>query len=637
MDSDPTPDGNTPRPLTRLWRYTSQHRRRVYTATTFSILNKLFDLAPPLLIGIAVDVVANDGDAFMDGLGFSTPRAQIVGLGIITFVVWALESLFEYLYQIGWRNLAQDMEHGLRIDAYDHIQQLDHAWMQTRATGDLTAVMNDDVNQLERFLDIGANEIIQTVTTVIAVGGVFLVIEPKIALVAVLPMPIILYGSFWFQRRLEPRYAAVRHQAGFVNAQLSNNLLGMSTVKSFTAEARETERIRRASGDYRTTNRAAIALSSAFIPLIRMAILVGFTATLIWGGYEAIRSAEAATAGTAGGGALTVGQYSVLLFLTQRLLWPLTRLGETFDQYQRAMASTNRILDVIDTSAEITGGDTELELATGEGSVSFKDVSFSYEGNGNGAAVDDASLDGRPNGTPGPTNGLVAALSNVSLELAAGHTTAVVGPTGSGKSTLVRLLLRFWDPDSGSVTIDGHDIRDLTLPSLRGLTGLVSQDVYLFHGSVRDNIAYARPDASMDEIIAAAKAAEIHEFVVTLPDGYDTVVGERGQKLSGGQRQRISIARAVLKDPVILLLDEATSAVDNETEAAIQRSLERISQNRTTLVIAHRLSTVRNADVIHVLERGQIVESGSHDELVAREGSYAALWAVQTGEAVRAG
>ncbi len=598
-------DGTRVAPLRRLWRYGAPYRRRTWWATTHSVLNKLFDLAPPLLIGLAVDVVANDGDATLDRIGFTTQRSQIVGIALLTFFVWAFESLFQYLHQVAWRNLAQDLQHDLRLDAYANVQSLEHAWFQERATGDLMAVLNDDVNQLERFLDIGANEIIQVLTTVLAVGAIFFWLDPSVAMLAIAPMPLILWGSFWFQRRLEPRYEAVRNQAGFLNGQLANNLLGISTVQSFTAEDREAARIAGESDRYRQANRSAITLSSAFTPLIRMAILIGFTGTMVWGGFEAIEDA------TGGSGSLTVGQYSVLLFLSQRLLWPLTRLGETFDQYQRAMASTNRILDVVDTQPTITSGTTRLTLEPGAGAVTFEHVTFAYEA-GSRAAVD-----------------------GVSLTLEAGRTTAVVGPTGSGKSTLMRLLLRFYDPDEGRVCIEGHDVRDLDLGDLRRLTGLVSQDVYLFHGTVRENIAYGRPEASLEDVVAAATVAEIHDFVQTLPQGYDTVVGERGQKLSGGQRQRLSIARAVLKDPVVLLLDEATSAVDNETEAAIQRSLERISAGRTTLVVAHRLSTVRNADVIHVLEAGRIVESGTHDELVSREGAYASLWAVQTGAAVR--
>jgi len=306
-------------------------------------------------------------------------------------------------------------------------------------------------------------------------------------------------------------------------------------------------------------------------------------------------------------GGLSVGFYSVMVFLTQRLLWPLTRLGETFDLYQRAMASTRRVLDVLDTEASITPGDVHLPHV--EGRIDFEGVGFSYVA-----------------GTP--------VLHDVTFSMPERETIAFVGPTGSGKTTLVKLLLRFYDVERGSVRLDGHDIRTLDLHDLREAIALVSQDVFLFHGTVRDNIAYGRPDASDGDIRRAAEIAEAHEFITDLPDGYDTIVGERGQKLSGGQRQRISIARAVLTASRILVLDEATSAVDNETEAAIQRSLARIAHDRTTLVIAHRLSTIRHADRIYVLDGGRICEVGTHEELVARNGLYRSLWDVQTGEVV---
>jgi ATP-binding cassette subfamily B protein len=459
------------------------------------------------------------------------------------------------------------------------------------------AVLNDDVNQLERFLDVGADELLQVSATVVLVGAMFFFLAPGIAWLAFLPVPVILWGSFRFQRSLEPRYAKVRNQAAIVNSELSNNLGGIATIKSFTAEDHEAERISVESAAYREANRKAIVLSSAFSPLIRIAILVGFTATLVWGAFRAID------------GGLAVGAYSVMVFLTQRLLWPLTRLGQTFDLYQRAMASTNRILDVLDTEAQIVDGDTSLARDEVKGAIAFDDVTFSYEA-----------------GFP--------VLSDVTLDLAPGETTAIVGPTGSGKTTIVKLLLRFYDVDSGGITLDGIDVRDLHLEHLRRAVGLVSQDVFLFHGTVAENIAFGKPGATLDDIVAAADIAEAHEFIQALPRGYDTVVGERGQKLSGGQRQRISIARAVLVDPPILILDEATSAVDNETEAAIQRSLEKVSRDRTTIVIAHRLSTIRHADRIYVLDGGRVCQAGSHDELIARPGIYKTLWDVQTGEAV---
>jgi ATP-binding cassette subfamily B protein len=434
-------------------------------------------------------------------------------------------------------------------------------------------------------------------TTVVLIGFAFFVIDPGIAWLAFLPIPVILWGSFRFQRKMEPRYAAVRREAGAISSLLGNNLGGIATIKSFTTEDREIERVAEESERYRQANRRAITLSAAFSPLIRVVILCGFTATLLWGGWRAID------------GTLAVGAYSVMVFLTQRLLWPLTRLGQTFDLYQRAMASTNRVLDVLDTPAEIVSGDGILEREDVLGRIEFDQVEFAY----------------RP-GYP--------VLDNINLDLRPGETTAFVGATGSGKTTLVKLLLRLYDVTEGAIRIDGFDIRSLELQHLRQAMAVVGQDVFLFHGSVRDNIAYGKPDATDDEVIRAAEVAEAHGFIMDLPEGYDTIVGERGQKLSGGQRQRLSIARAVLVDPPILILDEATSSVDNETEAAIQRSLAKLVLDRSTIVIAHRLSTIRHADAIYVMDRGRVVESGTHEQLVERDGIYASLWRVQTGEAI---
>lgn len=584
-------------PLRRLLRYAAPHRGTIRWAVAWSILNKLFDLAPPVLIGAAIDVVVEKDDSLIARLGVEGTMAQLGVLAVATVLIWALESVFEYLLKVRWRNLAQTIQHELRLDVYSHVQGLELAYFEDRSTGGLMAVLNDDINQLERFLDEGANDILQVLTTVVAVGAVFFGLAPLLALWAFLPVPLVLWGSFLFQRRIAPRYASVRERVAWLNGQLANNLGGVATIKSFTAEDHEVERIRQASDDYRSSNREAIRLSSAFSPLIRMAIVIGFTATLVYGGYLTEQ------------GALAVGSYGVLVFLTQRLLWPLTRLGQTFDLYQRAMASTRRALDLLATEPAFDDGTEALEAVEGE--VVLDGVGFAY--------------------TPGHP-----VLGGIDLTMPAGKTTAIVGSTGSGKSTLIKLLLRFYDPTEGVVRIDGHDLRDLRLSDLRSAIGLVSQDVFLFHGTVRENIAYGTFDASDEAIREAATIAEAHEFIESLPQGYDTVVGERGQKLSGGQRQRLSIARAVLKDPPILILDEATSAVDNETEAAIQRSLARIAEGRTTIVIAHRLSTVRHAHAIHVLEAGKVAESGTHEELLASGGIYHSLWSVQTGEAASA-
>ncbi|ACY18123.1 ABC transporter ATP-binding protein [Haliangium ochraceum] len=593
MSSPPRPP-----PLKRLIRYARGHRRRILAASSCSVLNKIFDLAPPVLIGAAVDVVVQRQQSMLADLGIVDLRMQLFALAIATVVVWGLESVFEYAYGVMWRNLAQTLQHELRLDGYSHVQSLDLNYFEGRATGQLLAVLNDDINQLERFLDGGANDLLQVATTVVVISAAFFALAPSVAWMAILPIPIILWGSFRFQRRIGPRYAQVREQVGQLSALLANNLSGIATIQSFVSEQRELERVRRVSDQYLDTNRAAIRLSASFSPLIRMAVVIGFTAMLAYGGMLAID------------GALSVGAYSVLVFLTQRLLWPLTRLGSTFDLYHRAMASTERILDLLDTPSRILDGAEQLERDSVSGRVSFEGVTFAYEGR-------------------------EPALRELDLVMEAGKTTAIVGPTGAGKTSVIKLLLRFYDVGEGAVRVDGHDVRELSKTSLRRTIGLVSQDVFLLDGSVRDNIAYGAGERAVGdaEIEEAARIAEAHDFIAALPQGYDTHVGERGQKLSGGQRQRISIARAVLADPPILVLDEATSAVDNETEAAIQRSLRRIAVGRTTIVIAHRLSTVRHADRIYVLENGRLAESGRHDELLAENGVYASLWRIQTGEA----
>ena len=581
-------------PLQRLINYGHNYRPQIWQAIACSILNKIFDLAPPALIGAAVDVVVKRQDSLIAQWGVKDVFAQLLILTFLSCIIWTLESVFEYAYARLWRNLSQSIEHDLRLDAYDHLQSLELDCFEDRSTGRLMSILSDDINQLERFLDVGANDIIQVATTAVIIGGAFFILAPDVAWMTILPMPFILWGSIAFQRLLAPRYADVREKVSLINSQLANNLTGITTIKSFTAEEYETRRIEAQSEAYRQSNRRAIALSAAFVPLIRIIILFGFVGILLYGGMDTVA------------GKMSVGTYSVLVFLTQRLLWPLTRLGETLDQYQRAMASTTRVFNLLDTAIAMHSGDISLPVDQVRGELVLNNVTFAYH--------DRAPV-----------------IQNLSLQIPAGKTIAIVGSTGSGKSTLVKLLLRLYEVQGGTITLDGIELRQLQLRDLRRAIGLVSQDVFLFHGTVKENIAYGTFNATLAEVMAAAEIAEAHEFISRLPQGYDTIVGERGQKLSGGQQQRIAIARAILKNPPILILDEATSAVDNETEAAIQRSLEKITANRTTIAIAHRLSTVRNADCIYVMEYGKLVEQGRHDELLEQQGIYASLWRVQSG------
>jgi ATP-binding cassette, subfamily B, bacterial len=581
-------------PLRRLLRYGRMHRPQIWGAIVCSILNTIFDLAPPYLIGIAIDIVVNEQNSLIAQTGITNVIGQLALLSLLTLFIWGLESLFEYLYDRLWRNLAQTLQHELRVDTYSHLQELELSYFEEHSTGMLLSVLNDDVNQLERFLNYGAHNIIRFITTVLVIGSTFIILAPGVSWWAMIPIPFVLWGSVIFQSKLAPRYADVREKAGLIGGRLANNISGIATIKSFTAEAYERDRVMQESQAYRQSNRKAIALSAAFVPLIRFVILAGFTATLFLGGIEAAN------------GRLSAGTYGFMVFIIQRLLWPFTDLSQLMDEYQRAMASTRRVMALLDTPIDIFTGQHPLPIHTVQGKVQLDHVTFAYS-------------DQYP------------ILKNLSMHIPAGANIGIVGVTGSGKSTLVKLLLRFYEPQQGHIRVDGIDLHELNLQDLRRSIGWVSQDIFLFHGTVAENIAYGSFAADADQIIHAAKLAEAHEFILQLPQGYDTIVGERGQKLSGGQRQRLAIARALLKDPPILILDEATSAVDNETEAAIQKSLMVITQNRTTISIAHRLSTIRHCDQIYVMDRGQIVEQGQHEELLELNGIYANLWRVQSG------
>ena len=581
-------------PLKRLFEYSKLYSMKIYTATLFSVLNKLFDLAPPILIGAAVDIVVRRENSIFSNFGISNLVDQLIFLAILTLIIWLSESLFEYLYKIQWRNLAQVIEHKLRMDAYDHIQRLDMEWFEDQKSGGLMSILNDDVNQLERFLDNSANALIQVTVTVIFITLSFFGANLIIGGISLIPIPIIIYFSFKFQKSLEPRYKEVRNTVGLLNSHLSNNLSGITTIKSYTNEKFESERVSKSSMDYQLANSDAIKFSSAFSPLIRIIIVTGFIGMLIVGGIFTIN------------GEMEIAVYSVVIFLIQRLLWPLTSLGETFDQYQRAMASTTRILNLLDTQPLILDGEVKLEEEV-KGEIIFDDVNFDYPSRNN-------------------------ILRKLSFKIEGGKTIAFVGSTGAGKSTIIKLLLRLYDPQSGTISLDGHNIKDLKLNELRSSIGIVPQETFILDGTIRENILYGNHKATEKDIFEASKIAELDQFILSLDDKYETLVGERGQKLSGGQKQRLSIARAVLKNPPVLILDEATSSVDNETEAAIQRSLEKIIKGRSTILIAHRLSTIVNADKIYVLENGKINGEGTHSELLVNNETYAKLWNVQTGQ-----
>ena len=579
-----------------LLRYLKPWRFRVFRASIFSGLNKIFDIAPEVLIGVAVDLVVKRNESFVASLGIESINNQVLFLGGITFVIWALESLFEYLYLIEWRSLAQKVEHSLRVSAYDHAQRLELNWHEKQTTGNISAILNDDVNQLERFLNNGVNQIIQVIISTIIIGFIFFYISPLIASIAILPVPIIFFMSLFFQKKLSPRYKSIREKVGVLNSSIINNLMGIQTIKSFMTFDFEKGIIKGLSDDYQKENIKAISISSAFNPLIRMGVLAGFLGTILIGSHMALNNT------------IEVGSYSVLVFLTQRFLWPFTSLSTLIDDFERSMASSNRIFDLIQTKKKIINHPNAIIIDSLMNDITFNEISFNYDGKEN-------------------------LFKNFNLEIPFGSSVGIVGDTGSGKTTIAKLLLRLYEPTDGSIYIGKYNINQIDINSLRKKIGIVSQDSFLFNSTIKNNISYGITNPLIEDIEDAAIQSQSIEFIDKLPFGFDTAVGERGQTLSGGQQQRIAIARTLMRQPDIIIFDEATSSVDNKTEQLIQQALFDIRKGRTSIIIAHRLSTIRNCSNIFVLKDGEIIEEGNHDYLVSLKKSYySQLWNIQTGK-----
>ena len=586
-------DTNSLKSFLRFFKFARKWRCKIYLATTYSVINKLFDIAPEILLGIAVDVVTSSDNNFLNLFGIHDSKDQVITLAILTFGIWAFESIFQYLYMVGWRNIAQSIEHDVRRDLYSNVQSLDIKWHENQKLGNITSIINDDVNQLERFLNNGINQIVQIVVSTVLIGGVFFLISPLIATIILIPIPIIFFISMFFQKNLSPKYLDVRKSVGDLNSSIFNNLLGIITIKSFASEDKETDKIEALSHKYLDKNKSAIRLSSAFVPIVRMGVLSGFLATMVLGSLMALNKE------------ISAGEFAMLLFLTQRFLWPFTSLGEIVDLFERSMASTKRILDTIDFNPTIKDGE-EGGFLKFDQSISFNSVNFYY-------------------------NKKNIIFDSISFSVEKNKITAIVGPTGVGKTSLVKLLLRFYDPQLGEILIGNENIKNLKLNQLRKNIGLVGQDTFLFDGTIKENIIYPSKKADIENMKRAAILSQSIEFIESFDKDFETMIGERGVKLSGGQKQRLAIARALYKNPSILVFDEATSSIDNHTESLIQKSMKDICKNRTALVIAHRLSTIRYADKIIVIDDGKVAEQGNHEDLILEEGLYKKLWDIQTG------
>ncbi|MFI1699796.1 ATP-binding cassette domain-containing protein [Streptomyces bobili] len=570
------------------------HRRRLYRAGALSVACQVSELALGTLLGWTGLVLIKGQAAPLVGLGLTTASAQLFGLAGMVAAACAAVAGLSYASNLQWRRLGQDIEHDWRGRTYRHVQHLELGHLEGERTSRVAGALTDDVGQLGAFFAGPANEVLQLGTSLALLVPAFLLLAPQIAWIAFLPIPIVAWLSLRHQDKAAADYADTGERRARLGSQVINSLEAGATVKSFCTEDYEAERIDELSEAAQESSRRTDRSTLRHAETVRACTTASMAGTLLIGGRSVLN------------GTLRFEVFSPLIGLPQMLLMRMSRLGGIVDQYQRTLASYDRVqrLRALPVEADGTGGTVDVGQVRGE--IALHQVSFAYPG--------------RP-----------PALENLSMTIPAGQVTALVGATGSGKTTIARLLMRFQDTDFGSVLLDGRDVRELSRHDLRHAIGFVAQDPFLFDGTIADNIRYGSFGSSDEAVVQAAMSAEAHSFVAALPDGYDTVIGERGAALSGGQRQRIALARAILKDPPVVILDEATSAVDNETEAAIQRTMRLFAADRTMLIIAHRLSTVRQADRIYVMDKG-VAEQGTHDELLAQHGLYAALWRLQAGE-----
>ncbi|MFB6344411.1 MAG: ABC transporter ATP-binding protein [bacterium] len=609
-------------PMWNLFLECLRYWRRLGLGVFSAAIYRLSRLVPPIIVSVAIDrIISAPGDPGIfaelgllpSGVVPESATAARIGLletlVIIAVVAYLIRAVARFFARYLIQSMAQKIQRDLRNRTYDHMQTLSMDFFNDNETGGIMSILNNDINRLEQFLNTELTQIIRVATVVVGIGSVMFYVSPKLALIALLPVPFIGFASGSFLVWIDRKYRKIRETVSRLSSRLANNLGGMKVIKTFNRYDYESDLVSEHSQQYHDKQIGALKIRRAYFALLRLTTGVSFVLILYYGGYDVIE------------GTLTVGTFTLFFLFLRRLYGPMRRIGRTANKYQLAKSSAERVFGLLGIEASISAPEDPVVPETSDGRVAFEQVSFAY-------------------------NDQDTVLKDINLRVDPGETIGLVGETGAGKSTLVKLIPRFHDPLGGRVLVNDVDVRHQRLADLRQQIGLVDQDPYLFSGTVLENIAYGdeellnavmdhSEDDSIDsdvlgEVRTAAQAAEADAFIRNLQEGYSTQIGERGVKLSGGQRQRISIARALLNDPGIIIFDEATSDVDTHTEELIQASLERLIEDRTAFLIAHRLSTVQQADRIVVLDDGEIVEMGDHSELMGRQGKYADLWDAQT-------